>query len=76
MRFGQTRQPCETDPRLNVFELIVFLLLCAGLGFAGHLVWPRYGWGAGAVLAVPALILLFIGSFRQALKARQKRGDR
>jgi uncharacterized membrane protein (DUF4010 family) len=28
---------------MNVFELIVFTLLCAALGFLGHLVLPRWG---------------------------------
>ena len=43
---------------MNVFELIFFLLICAGFGFLGHLVSPRYGWGVGAALAV--LLFLFL----------------
>ena len=62
---------------MNVFELIIFLLLCAALGFVGHLVSPRYGWGVAAGLAVPVLILLFVGSFREAIKeSRQRRRTR
>jgi hypothetical protein len=62
---------------MNVIELIVFLLVSAGLGFLGHLVSPRYGWGAGAVLAVPMLIALLVGSFREALKdSRKRRSER
>ena len=62
---------------MNVVELLIFLLICAALGFVGHLASPRYGWGVGAVLAVPVLILLLIGSFREAVKeSRQRRRNR
>jgi hypothetical protein len=62
---------------MNLFDLILFLLICAGLGFLGHLVSPRYGWFAGAVLSVPVFILLFIGSFKEALNdSRKKRRER
>lgn len=62
---------------MNLFELIIFVLICAGLGFLGHLASPRYGWFAGAVLAVPVFVLLFIGSFREALnESRKKRRER
>ena len=53
---------------MNVFELIVFLLICAGLGFLGHLVSPRYGWWVAALLFVPVLIVMLIGSFREAVR--------
>jgi hypothetical protein len=50
---------------------------CAGLGFFGQLISPRYGWFAGAILAVPVSVLLPIGSFKQALRdAWKKRRDR
>lgn len=62
---------------MNLFELIIFLLICAVLGFLGHLVSPRYGWFASAVLAVPVFILLFIGGFKEALnESRKKRRER
>ena len=54
---------------MNVFELIFFLLICAGFGFLGHLVSPRYGWGVGAALAVLFLFLLLKG-FRQRRNER------
>ena len=60
---------------MNVIELFIFLLVCFGLGFLGHLVSPRYGWLLGAVLAVSVFILMLIGSFkefRQSLKNRLK----
>ena len=53
---------------MNVFELIVFLLICAGLGFLGYLVSPRYGWWIGALLFVPVFIVMLIGSFREAVR--------
>ena len=53
---------------MNALDLIVFLLLCAGLGFVGHLVSPRYGWGLGALLALLVLLLLLIGSFRESVE--------
>ena len=60
---------------MNLFELIIFLLICVGLGFLGHLLSPRYGWFAGGV--IPVFILLFIGSFKEALNAwRKKRRER
>jgi hypothetical protein len=49
---------------MNVFELIVFLLVCAAFGFVGYLVSPRYGWFMGVGLAVLVLILLLSGSFK------------
>jgi hypothetical protein len=58
---------------MNVIELIVFSLVCLGLGFLGHLVSPRYGWLLGAVLAVPVFILMLVGSFKNSVKAGKKR---
>jgi glycerol-3-phosphate acyltransferase PlsY len=52
---------------MNLIELFVFLLLCAGLGFLGHLFSPRLGWLAGAIPAVAVLIGLLIGSFRKLI---------
>jgi hypothetical protein len=60
-------QPCENEGRMNVFELIIFLLICAVIGFVGYLVSPRYGWFAGLGPAVLVLILLLIGSFKEII---------
>jgi hypothetical protein len=56
---------------MNLFELVIFLLVCFGLGFLGHLVSPRYGWLLGAVLAVTVFVLMLIGSFRGSVKGRK-----
>lgn len=32
---------------MTLIEFLVFLLLSLGLGFASHLISPRYGWWAG-----------------------------
>lgn len=62
---------------MNVFELIFFLLICAGFGFLGHLVSPRYGWGVGAALAVLVLSFLLLGTFKKTLKGfRRRRNER
>ena len=53
---------------MNAIELLIFLLLCLGLGFLGHLVSPRYGWLAGAILAIVVSILLLVGTYRQLFK--------
>ena len=42
---------------MNLFELLIFLGICYGVGFLGHLVSHHYGWIAG-VLAAPVLIFL------------------
>jgi hypothetical protein len=62
---------------MNIFELIIFLAICAAFGFIGHLVSPRYGWIVGAVPAVPVLILLLRGSFKEMIKeSRPRRQNR
>jgi len=62
---------------MNVFELIIFLLICAGFGLLGHLVSPRYGWRVGAALAVLLLLFLLLGSFKKPLKGfRHRRNER
>jgi hypothetical protein len=53
---------------MNVFELIIFLFICAAFGFIGHLVSPRYGWLVGIGLAVLLLILLLGGSFKKIIE--------
>lgn len=45
---------------MNVIELLVFLLFCAGLGFLGSLASHRYGWIAGVL---PAAVLLLVTLF-------------
>jgi hypothetical protein len=66
---------------MNVFELLVFVLLCAGLGFLGHLVSPRHGWDFGALPVVAVLILLLIGTngwktIKESFQRRRKRERR
>ena len=51
---------------MNIFELLIFLLLCLGLGFLGHLVWHYYGWLVG-VAVIPLLIWLMTGGLRKVL---------
>ena len=53
---------------MNVFELLLFLLLCAVVGFLGHLILPRYGWFTATAVAAPILALLLVGSFREMLR--------
>jgi hypothetical protein len=53
---------------MNVFELLLFLLFCAVVGSLGHLISPRYGWFAAAVVAAPVLALWLVGSFREMLR--------
>jgi hypothetical protein len=50
---------------MNVFELIIFSLVCLGLGFLGHLISPRYGGLLAIVLFVPVFFLLLRGSFKE-----------
>jgi hypothetical protein len=56
---------------MNIFELLIFLLLCPGLGFLGHLVWHHYGWLVG-VAAIPLLIWLMTGGLRKVLNHSRK----
>ena len=50
---------------MSAIELLVFLLLCAGIGFVGHLFSARYGWLAGVVVAAPVFIVALIAQYRQ-----------
>jgi hypothetical protein len=59
---------------MNVFELLIFLSLCLGLGFLGHLIWPHYGWLLGAA-AIPVLIWLITGGLRKVLNQSGKAKD-
>ena len=62
---------------MSVFELIIALLVCAALGFVGHLVSPRYGWFVGIGLAVLLLILLLGGGFKKIIEgSRHQRKSR
>jgi hypothetical protein len=47
---------------MNLFELLIFLGICVGLGFLGHLFSHHYGWIVG-VLAAPVLIFFMIRGF-------------
>jgi hypothetical protein len=53
---------------MNVFELLLFLLFCAVVGFLGHLISPCYGWLAAAAVAAPVLALLLVGSLQEMLR--------
>jgi uncharacterized membrane protein (DUF4010 family) len=53
---------------MNVFELLLFLLFCAVVGFLGYLISPRYGWFAAAAVAAPVLALSLVGSFQEMLR--------
>jgi hypothetical protein len=50
---------------MNIFELLIFSIVCVGLGVLGHLVSPRYGWLLGAVPAVAVFVMMLIASFRR-----------
>jgi hypothetical protein len=58
---------------MSLFELVIFLLVCFGLGFLGHLVSPRYGWLVGAVLAVPVFVLVLVGSLKRSRQSWKNR---
>ena len=53
---------------MTLIELLVFLLLCFGLGFIGHLISPRWGWWASLIVAVPVVFFWLVGLYRQLLK--------
>jgi hypothetical protein len=46
---------------MTLFEFLIFLLFCAGLGFVGHLISPQWGALVGVVpaMAMVALMLFF-----------------
>ena len=51
---------------MTILELIVSALICAGLGFLGHLVLPRYSWlSISLVLSAPVVLMMLITSWRQ-----------
>jgi hypothetical protein len=58
--------------QMSLFELVIFLLVCLGLGFLGHLVSPHYGWLLGAGLAVAVFMLMLITGFRRSWKNRSR----
>jgi hypothetical protein len=47
---------------MNLFELLAFLLLCAGLGFLGHFFSERWGWMLGAIPGGAGLVVILLGS--------------
>ncbi len=53
---------------MTLIELLLFLLLSLGIGFAGHLISPRYGWWAGVAMWLPVIFLWLIGLYRLLLK--------
>jgi len=61
---------------MSVFELIIFLVICAAFGFIGHLISPRYGWIVGSALGALVLILLGTGSFKKIIKPLRQRKNR
>ena len=52
---------------MTLIELLVFLLLSLGLGFAGHFISPSYGWWAGVAMRLPVILLWFFGLLRLLL---------
>ena len=58
---------------MSIFELLIFLLICLGLGFLGHLV-HQYGSLVG-VAAMPVLIWLMTGGLRKVLNYSRKPND-
>lgn len=52
---------------MTLIELLSFLLLSLGFGFAGHLISPRYGWWAGVAMWVPVIFLWLLGLFQLLL---------
>jgi hypothetical protein len=52
---------------MSLIELLVFLALCAGLGFLGNLVSHRYGWIAGAIPAAIVLIIMLFVHWRNLI---------
>jgi len=56
---------------MNIFELLIFLLLCAGLGYFGHLFSPHWGWLAGAIPAVAVFGIMFVATIRAWLRRKR-----
>jgi hypothetical protein len=56
---------------MNVFELLIFLLLCAGLGYFGRLFSPRWGWLAGGIPAVAVFGIMFVATMRAGLRRKR-----
>ena len=48
---------------MTLIELLIFLLLCAGLGFLGHLFSARWGWLLGGMPAAVGLVAMMVGSW-------------
>jgi len=55
---------------MTIFELLVFLFLCAGLGVLGRFLLPHWGLLAGAMPAGVVLVVMFIASIKELLKGR------
>jgi hypothetical protein len=60
---------------VNLLELLVFLLICLGLGFLAHLIFPAWGWYVGAAAAL-ALMLLMLFAMVWDLFSRYQRGTK
>ncbi|HKW62792.1 MAG TPA: hypothetical protein VJN89_09630 [Candidatus Acidoferrum sp.] len=56
---------------MNVVELLTFLLLCAGLGFVGHLFSPQWGWLAGAIPAGLGLLVMLVATIRALFRHKR-----
>jgi hypothetical protein len=56
---------------MNVFELLIFLLLCTGLGYLGRIFSPHWGWLAGAIPAVAVFGIMFVATIRAGLRSKR-----
>lgn len=50
---------------MTLLELLVFLLLCAALGFLGHLFSSRWGWLLGVIPAFTVISALLFFETRR-----------
>lgn len=53
---------------MSLIELLLFVLLCAGLGLLGHLVSPRWGWLAGTVPFLFVAIMMLVGGYASLIR--------
>ena len=48
---------------MNLIELLIFLLVCAALGFLGHFFSARWGWLVGAVPALAVAVIMLVSGW-------------